>query len=204
MKERSTGERDAGLLHLTNSFQSCRKTLAKLVARIVRPQDIEDIVQETYIRIFQASKIQPIFHARSFMLKTARNLALNHVARADALNYVARSLDDDESEGAASAPERETAAPPESELQAQEEFLLFCRSLRDLSSPCRRAFILRKVYGLSQRQVAQELGLSESTVEKHIARGITTASEYLRLHGFTRPASLPMRRRSTIRASHDE
>jgi len=71
-------------------------------------------------------------------------------------------------------------------LQSEEEFLLFCRSIRDLSLQCRRAFILRKVYGLSQRDVAKRLGIAESTVEKHIAKGITTASAYMKLHGYGR------------------
>jgi DNA-directed RNA polymerase specialized sigma24 family protein len=39
---------------LTNAFQRYRRALAKVVARIVKPHDIEDIVQETYIRIYQA------------------------------------------------------------------------------------------------------------------------------------------------------
>ncbi len=36
----------------------------------------------------------------------------------------------------------------------------------------REAFVLRRVRGLSQREIASQMGLSENTVEKHIVRGI--------------------------------
>lgn len=89
VREKFRSDTEAGLHNLTTAFQHYRTALAKLVARIVKPHDIEDIVQETYIRIYQAAQKEPIFHAKSFMLKTARNLALNHMARADALNHLA-------------------------------------------------------------------------------------------------------------------
>jgi RNA polymerase sigma factor (sigma-70 family) len=194
LRNRSTPDPEAGIQQLTQVFQGYRKALAKLIARIVRPHDIEDIVQETYIRIYQASQKKTIFHARSFMLKTARNLALNHVARADALNYLEQQVDReaDPNEPAFDY-ESDVVDSPDSVLQSEEEFLLFCRSVRDLSLQCRRAFILRKVYGLSQRDVAKRLGIAESTVEKHIAKGITTASAYMKLHGYARSRSRPGR-----------
>jgi RNA polymerase sigma factor (sigma-70 family) len=196
------GEGLTDQLQLARVFLGYRKALARLVARIVKPHDIEDIVQETYIRIYQASQKRRIFHPKSFMLRTARNLALNHAARADALNY---QVYVDEGDPANEALESIVGAgvveAPDTLMQAEEEFLLFCRSVRDLSPQCRRAFILRKVYGLSQREVAKQLGISESTVEKHIARGITVAGAYLKMHGYSRPSPLASRDRRAAGAS---
>ena len=45
-------------------------------------------------------------------------------------------------------------------------------AIAQLPAKCREAFVLRKVQGLSQRETARKLGLSESTVEKHVGRGI--------------------------------
>lgn len=181
LKQNSFGPQPA-LQHITRAFEQSRKTLARLIARIVKPHDVEDIVQETYIRIYQASRTQPIRHARALMLHTARNLALNHVTRADALNHLDSTVED--------LPEHselvQMEESPEAILQAREELLLFCRSLRDLSPQCRRAFILRKVYDLPQRDVARRLGIAESTVEKHVARGLMACSDYLRAHGYPR------------------
>src|ERR1700748_1853473 len=126
-----------GLQQVMAAFENSRKAVARLVARIVKPHDVEDIVQETYIRIFQASKTTRIYRARSFMLQTARNLALNHIARADALNHVLPNLE------SSALPERidDMNKSAESLAEGQEEFLLFCQSLRKLSVECRRAFI---------------------------------------------------------------
>jgi RNA polymerase sigma factor (sigma-70 family) len=178
------------LQQLIGIFESSRKALARLAARIVKPQDVEDIVQETYVRIFQASQKTRIYRARSFMLQTARNLALNHIARADALNHVLPDHDPGElREGI-----EETTISAETLTEGQEEFLLFCRAVRELSVECQRAFILRKIHDLPQQEVAFRLGIAESTVEKHVARGITAASEYLRQHGYQR---LPRKVRAT-------
>jgi len=180
---------------LIRAFERSRKALARLVARIVKPHDVEDIVQETFIRIYQASQTTTIHHAQSFMLRTARNLALNHVGRADALNHLGvDNLDSEEG-----ADPHEAGASSETLLQAQEEFLLFCRALRDLSPQCRRAFILRKVYDLPQREIARRLGIAESTVEKHIARGLRVSSEYLRFHGYPRAAGRQRRRQKAVK-----
>jgi RNA polymerase sigma factor (sigma-70 family) len=186
--DKSPLDHEPGTQCLTSAFQRYRKAIAKLVARIVMPHDIEDIVQETYIRIYKASQKQHIFYPKSFMLRTARNLALNHVNRADAMNHLSSAPveSDNELDADDRMDETNVSESPETLLQAEEEFLLFCRSLRNLSLQCRRAFILRKVYGLSQQEVAKRLGISESTVEKHIAKGITAAGEYMQLHGYAR------------------
>lgn len=170
---------------LNELFTSYRKKLARTLARIVKPHDVEDIVQETYLRIYQAAQREPITHPRSFMLRAARNLALNHVARADALNYLAPAPEPDV-EGVPEENFTLAGESLESTAQAEEEFLIFCRSVRELPLQCRRAFILRKVYGMSQRETAQQLGVSEGTVEKHIAKGIAACSAYMSLHGYAR------------------
>jgi RNA polymerase sigma factor (sigma-70 family) len=160
----------------------------------VKPGDIEDIVQETYLRLFQAAKREPIQHPKSFLLKAARNLALSHVVRADALNHLGSRENIAREKGlledAPDPLEQQSAEQsPETLVQAEEEFLIFCRAIRELPLQCRRAFLLRKVYGLSQQEVARYLRISESTVEKHIAKGLVACSAYMAANGYARPGS---------------
>jgi RNA polymerase sigma-70 factor (ECF subfamily) len=130
------------------------------------------------------------------MLTAARNIALNHIARADALDHVeaappefAEPLTGMDSEVDGVDSRGSTVDSAEQMAQAEEEFLTFCRAVRELPIQCRRAFILKKVYGFSQREIARELGLTESTVEKHIAKGIAACSAYMFERGYARGES---------------
>ncbi|MEJ0039899.1 MAG: sigma-70 family RNA polymerase sigma factor [Gammaproteobacteria bacterium] len=154
-------------------FLGFRRRLARAVARIVQPADIEDIVQETFLRCFQASARTEVRHPRSFMLTTARNLALNHVERAD--NRLVRGVDAfDES-----AVPLFRYEPRDDAAEVQEEFVLLCRAVRTLPAQCRRAFVLKKVYGMNRKEIASYMGISESTVQNHIAKGMAMCAEYL-------------------------
>jgi RNA polymerase sigma factor (sigma-70 family) len=156
------------------AFLNLRKRLARAVGRIVQPDDIEDIVQETFLRCYQASTHTTVRFPRSFMLTTARNLALNHVALAD--NRLVRGVDSFED----SAVPLYREAPGQNAAEVEERFLLLCRAVRGLPAQCRRAFVLKKVYGLSRKEIATYMGVTESTVQKHIAKGMVMCAEYLK------------------------
>jgi RNA polymerase sigma-70 factor (ECF subfamily) len=144
------------------------------VARIVQPSDIEDIVQETFLRCYQAAEKTTIRHPRSFMLTTAKNLALNHVARAD--HHLVRGVASFED---SAVPLYKDDEPRKNDPELEQEFLLLCQAVRTLPVQCRRAFILKKVYGLSRKEIALYMGIAESTVQKHIAKGVLLCAKYL-------------------------
>ena len=161
------------------SFLGNRPLLCRIVGRIVRPDDIEDIVQETFLHSFTASNKQPIENPRAFMARTARNLALNHVGRAE------QRLNQSFDELVGLEGEFEELTPPlENQHQSAEEFQIFCRAVAELPLICRKVFILKKVYGLSQKEIAGYLGIAESTVEKHVAKGLLLTANYMRTHGY--------------------
>jgi RNA polymerase sigma-70 factor (ECF subfamily) len=160
---------------LVTVFMGCRGLLGRVIGRIVRPHDIDDILQETFIRAYAASKKTEIRHPRSFMVQTARNLALNHAA--SAYSKLTQMEDFSSSEV---YPLTETL---ESQFESKERFLGFCRAVRILPVQCRRVFVLKKVYGLSQQEIAEYLGISESTVEKHVAKGLLMCRESMQAMG---------------------
>lgn len=162
----------AGLL---GEFLRCKAGLRRAVARIVKPHDIDDILQETFIRACAAADRTEIRHPRSFMLKTARNLALNHITSA-----YSRSTQLEDFSVSDVSPVTESL---ETELESQERFLGFCRAVRSLPPQCRRVFVLRKVYGLSQQEIAEYLEISESTVEKHVVKGLLVCRQLMRETG---------------------
>lgn len=160
---------------ISNIFIALRTTLARAVSRIVPPKEIEDIVQETYVRVCQVERQEDIRHPRSFMLKTARNLALDHIKRAETRLTI--SIDDE--------PDWELYEPSTraddtyDRVAANQEFGFFCEAVRQLPVQCRKAFVLKKVYGYTQKEIALSLDISENTVEKHIAAGIKRCSYYM-------------------------
>lgn len=176
-----TGECMGGL------FRKHRSSLLRYVSRFIhQPQDIEDIVHETFLRTYAAGLSIQIQAPRAFLFKTAKNLALKHLDRSSVklTDYV----------GDLEALEVSMDGPStEARVESQERFIAFCRAVRTLPLQCRRAFILRKVYGLSHKEVAEQLDISVSTVEKHLALGIIKCSQYMRARGldYRQPAVPP-------------
>ena len=156
-------------------FMSIRGSLARAVFGIVPPKEIEDIVQETYVRVCQIERKDRIREPRSFLFKTARNLALDHAKRAESRLVV--SVEDTEGYGIGEVDH--LVDETYNRVTSDEEFSQFCEAVRRLPVQCRRAFVLKKVYGYSQREIATKMELSESTVEKHIAQGIKRCTYFM-------------------------
>ncbi|RYG87349.1 RNA polymerase sigma factor [bacterium] len=169
-EEPGGGGEEAGLASV---YMACRGALARAVGRIVKRHDIEDILQDAFVRSFEAEGRYRIRNARAFLLRTATNLALNHASRA---GYRTTGDLEDLATSVVYATATESV---EAEVDAGDRFQEFCRVVGGLPEQCRRAFILKKVYGLSQKEIALELGITESTVEKHIARGLVLCRDGL-------------------------
>lgn len=159
------------------------KLRAWLRGRFPAVTDTDDLVQEAYARLMQVHATGPIACPRALLFVTARNLALNHLrhqrierpegaAEIDALSVV------DEREGA-----------PEVLAQA-EDFQVLIRAIQSLPERCRQIVTLRKIYGLSQKEVAERLDISEHTVEAQGGIGLRKCIEYFRRHGY-RPKTRP-------------
>lgn len=159
---------------LLECFLASRKKISKMLGRMVRPDEIEDIVQETFVLSYAASRNQKIRNPQAFMMRVARNIALDHISRASSKNNCSIEEID----------ESTLISDLDTELryQSEERFLEFCRAVAVLPTNCRRAFILKKVYGLSLAEISQQMNLSTSTVEKHVAKGLMIVIEHMDNH----------------------
>jgi len=139
--------------------------LRQYVRRVLRGSaDADDIVQEAFVRLWRALDVSEIHNPRAVLFKTARNLALNHIRNDRVRNSDAARAGADDSLNR----EIKTA---EEEIIASEEAAA-CRVLMDaLPLRCREAFVLRVVDELSYKEMAKEMHLSVSTIEKHIGKG---------------------------------
>lgn len=141
-------------------------------------RDVDDVVQESFLRIWRARAAQPISSARAFLFQIARRLALDCVRR-DRHDFVgdARDLPAGVTAG---------AGPAAVEVAANlERVRLLADAIETLPARCREVFVLRKLEGLSQRETAARLGISERTVEVQVARAMQRCATYLRQQGVT-------------------
>jgi RNA polymerase sigma factor (sigma-70 family) len=157
---------------LSDVFISYSAKLRGVVSRIVPPEHIDDIVQDTFVRSYEANLKKEIKYSRSYMLKTAKNLAINHVEKWD------NKFNDSLEEFTEPLPELSTQNF-EDEFESKERFLLFVQATNQLATSVRKCFILKKVYGFSQKEIAKYLHISESTVEKHVAKGLFKCTLYM-------------------------
>jgi RNA polymerase sigma factor (sigma-70 family) len=160
---------------ISGVFLKYQTLLKRYIARFIRqPQDIEDIVHETFLRSYAAEISSHIESPRAFLFKTAKNLALKHLDRCST-----RLVDHMADLSSLEVLVDELCC--ERKVQSQEQFYTFCRAVSALPLQCRKAFILRKIYGFSHKEIAENLEISVSTVEKHLAHGLLKCSEYMRL-----------------------
>jgi RNA polymerase sigma-70 factor (ECF subfamily) len=140
--------------------------------------DVEDIVQESYLRIWKSRAAQPIHCAKAFLFRVARHLALNLVDRQRASPVlVVRDL------GALAVLEDRPGVVET--VGKNEKRRLLVQALANLPPRCREITVLRKLKGVPQKQIAAQLGIAEKTVEEQVARGVRRCEEYLRRRGVT-------------------
>lgn len=127
--------------------------------------DIDDIVQETYAILAAKASIEGILNPKTYAFQVAYSVILQQL-RHSRVVPLATVADIGLLETAIDEPS------PEQTLLARDELQRVQRAIDALPRQTRIAFILRRVEGLSQQEIAKRMRLSEHTVEKHIARGI--------------------------------
>jgi RNA polymerase sigma factor (sigma-70 family) len=133
--------------------------------------DIDDIVQEAYLRVLQAHEGSNLKSPKAYLFAIARNLAVDHLRRqrvVESSSAVENDASDILDEG---------VGIPETVARNQElEFLTM--AIQALPDRCRQAFTLRKVYGMSQKDIAAKLGVSEHTVSAQLTIAVHKCTEF--------------------------
>lgn len=177
---------------IARAFRNQEGAIKRMPRRFLsRGDDVDEIAQETFLRSFAAEANGAIASPEAFLFTTARNLALNEKQRK--AHRLTMSLEDFSSPDVLGSDQQ----PLEDEkLYGRQMLTVFAEAVAALPEQCRSVFLLRKVHGLSQREVAQRLGISESTVEKQVAGGLRRTSEFLRRRGYDVPQGSSARPRT--------
>lgn len=167
---------------ITKEFLGYKGVISSILTKLgyLPAPDVEDILQETYIRTHQSAIAREIRFPKAYMVKTALRLAKSRLSDP----FKAANVEFDEAihheaeESLAGANQEQFE--PHNQYIKMEEFKLLCDAVNELPSQCRKVFVLKKIYGMSQQEIAQSLSLSESTVEKHVAKGMLYCSRYIK------------------------
>jgi len=141
------------------------RAIRSWLAKRTHDLDIDDIVQEMYARLAAIDDAENIRNPRQYASQTAISIALNLIRHARVVPMI--PIGDFEGLELASL-----EPSPERIVSSQEELRQLEKNLAELPAACRTAFILRRVEGLSQKEVAEKLGISIKTVEKYMARSV--------------------------------
>lgn len=159
-------------------YELHRKELIRHLLRIVKcPEIAQDLVQESYMILVRTADQAVIDHPRGFLYRTAGNLALDHLRHH---KVIEKHAETERMAGEVHHPSVEHEAS-----KAQWQAMLH-QVIDELPPRCRDVFILHKIHGLSYKEVAQMLDISESAVEKHIMKGLLHCRKRLGAH-FGRP-----------------
>jgi RNA polymerase sigma-70 factor (ECF subfamily) len=149
--------------HILPLEDQVRRWLSRRV-RSLSQSDADDLIQEAYSRIWSA-ELGSVQNARAYLYATLRNLLLEQARHAQIVPMERMGEIDDLRVSS-------TEYEPERRVAARQELQRLWRLLAALPQQCRRTFELRRLKGLSQREAAAEMGISERTVEKHLAKAL--------------------------------
>jgi RNA polymerase sigma factor (sigma-70 family) len=134
--------------------------------------DIADLRQDVYLRVCEAALKETPLQTRQFVFATARNLLIDRVRRAQVIPIEAVA-DLDALEIATDTPGPDRIASSRDELRHLQA------ALDRLAPRCRETIVMGRVEGLSGREIAQRMGISEGTVSEHLAKGMRSLADIL-------------------------
>lgn len=145
------------------------------------PADVDDLRQETYVQVYEAARTARPHSPRAFLLTTARNLVINRYRRTRVVSI--ESVGDFEELNVSM-----DELTPERRIDARQQLRRLAEVFNDLPPKCRQVIWMRRIDGLSQKEVAERLGISVRTVESHILKGMRwLAAACLGQHSTSKP-----------------
>lgn len=146
-------------------FERYRLPLLKFFSRRTRtPGEAEDLVQDLIRRLMERDDLSDVDEIDAFIFATARNLLKDRARRAAVRERSHADL-------AAMGSDIEVLHP-ERVIQAKQDVVMLMAALAELDEKPRDMFIMHRLDGMKQREIADAYGLSLSSVEKHLRKAL--------------------------------
>jgi len=164
------------------SFQSLYlrqlPSLRRFIARfMVQTGDVDDVLQETFIKT-AVKDITQISSPKAYLYKAARNIALNELNKKSRsiIEYANDLTLDEFGDGKTFL---------DVQLYSELQLEVFTHAVADLPKRCKQVFLLRKIYGLTHKEISNKMDIGISAVEKHIATGVYKCRQYMDQQGYS-------------------
>lgn len=145
-----------------NHFDELRRYLAR---KLNCPEAGCDAAQDMFLHLLAKPPLAPIHNPRGFLLRTARNLAIDLLRTG---NRRPQFVPIEDHQDTLSDP----AADPARITEARRRLHALASGIEALPLKCRSVFFLQRFEGLTQGEIADRLGISAKMVEKHLARAM--------------------------------
>ncbi|MBB6521351.1 RNA polymerase sigma factor [Pseudoteredinibacter isoporae] len=166
---------------LEQLFNEHAPGLVRFLARKTRNQeDAEDIAQGAFLRIQKLENLDQLDNPRAYLYQTASNLAIDQLRRAKLHRGYLQSETPTAPEIEESSGNYVDQATPERLLSAKEELVQIEETISDLPFKARQAFLLHRTKGLAYSDIAKEMGVSVSSVEKYILLALRQCHQALK------------------------
>ena len=160
---------------IVSAFVNYRDVLVRALLRLsVQPSDVDDILQESLARALEADRKTPIEFPKSYLFMVSRNMVFKEQERRS--REVHWEIED--------AAFESQSAPTDDEIYYRQMLVVFYEALQTLPKNHRRAVLLRRLYGLSHKDIAKKMGVSLSSVEKYFAQGIRRCQDIMQGQGY--------------------
>lgn len=151
------------ILHIFTRYKSALKYF--ISGLVINSQDVDDVCQETFLRTYKSSLEKEIKTPKSFMFQVAKNLIFTDFRRASTqLNEYVEDIDLVDS--------KLELDDLESNTLAQEKLGVMCEAIAGLPNKCRQVVVMRKVYGMTTKDIAKRMNISPVTVSNYITKGM--------------------------------
>ncbi len=134
------------------------------------PDVVADILQDAYIRLVNIKSDTDIKNPRAFLYKIVSNLAIDYYRRN--IRTEARKEDSDALNNVPDA-----TPSLERQLYSQEKLIFLQQVINELPPKCQQVFIMHKFKHYPYSKIKQELGISESTIVKHMVKAMRHCRE---------------------------
>lgn len=175
-KKNQNVEDEGAVESIASVFKRFKSSLKYYISGyVVNPEDVDDVCQEAFLRTYQSSLSSEVKSPKSFMFRVAKNLIISDFRRASTrLNEYVEDIDIVDS-----VIELDDL---ENNVMAREKLGIMCEAIAALPNKCRQVVVMRKVYGLSTKDIAKRMNITTSTASNYITKGMCAYNDAINLY----------------------